>query len=162
MGLGSKFMSMSSGGNRLDPPMPPKPPDCTCRFPLVIARNMCGHTDPCPVYRRFIGDMDRGKGESSGQTESLHPQPISMADIFLVGVGECTGECWGVHGLFDDEAHAIRACVGPEYWYAPVTRNLFHAEPLRPNPGHLSPQGGVMTKPGNRKYPWKDRCDVVG
>lgn len=34
-------------------PAPPKPVDCTCEFPRLIARNGCGHTDPCPVYRRW-------------------------------------------------------------------------------------------------------------
>jgi hypothetical protein len=31
-----------------------KPADCTCEYPRLIARNGCGHTEPCPVYERFM------------------------------------------------------------------------------------------------------------
>lgn len=37
--------------------LPAKPSDCTCAYPHLIARNMCGHTPTCPVYQQWAKDF---------------------------------------------------------------------------------------------------------
>lgn len=37
--------------------IPPRPKECTCRYPEVICRNMCGHEESCPVYQKWANDL---------------------------------------------------------------------------------------------------------
>ena len=42
-----------------DPALPGKPPDCTCEYPRVVCRNVCGHPPDCGYYARWKKDWDR-------------------------------------------------------------------------------------------------------
>ncbi len=44
-----------------------KPINCTCRYPQVVARNMNGHDETCPVYVEWAEALNvkRGKAHAS-------------------------------------------------------------------------------------------------
>lgn len=42
---------------------PPKPPDCTCAYPDLVARNACGHPEDCGYYPRWKAAWDRAAAQ---------------------------------------------------------------------------------------------------
>jgi hypothetical protein len=43
-------------------------PDCTCAYRRgIVARNMCGHTPPCPVYERWRKEVYGEDSESEAE-----------------------------------------------------------------------------------------------
>ncbi|MFQ5649742.1 MAG: hypothetical protein ACE5IY_07355 [bacterium] len=42
--------------------MSDKPQNCTCGYPKVIARNICGHAEDCPVYLEWARQVAEKRG----------------------------------------------------------------------------------------------------
>lgn len=63
-----------------------KPPGCTCAYPTLIARNMCGHTPPCPVYEAWAKKHGSGTG-------TVIPDPVEPhARLLVAHLLECAPE----------------------------------------------------------------------
>lgn len=60
-----------------------KPPDCTCGFPEVMARNPSGHLLSCPSYGRWVADAE-ARGRSLGLFASPPAADPPEADPVVV------------------------------------------------------------------------------
>ena len=57
-----------------------KPEACTCQYPTVVARNMCGHAPDCPVYIAWAKD-------AYGKDETAVPESLDCRSEEGVTVG---------------------------------------------------------------------------
>ena len=57
---GSKTGHSGAHGPSWDPDseVQPKPADCTCVYPRLVARNMTGHAPDCPTHARTIAEWN--------------------------------------------------------------------------------------------------------
>jgi len=65
-----------------------KPENCTCQYPVVVARNMCGHAPDCPVYIEWAQGVyvTRQPNESVLDCRSEEGITVSLIDA-LIAIG---------------------------------------------------------------------------
>lgn len=102
-----------------------KPADCTCEYPRLIARNGCGHTEPCPVYERWAAqfpnlDPRRAAGPVSRCLWCHEPIPETR-EVYLMPAGRealrrFSHEAYHRLGEAETEPEAVAKHLCSECW----------------------------------------------
>lgn len=117
--------------------IPAKPANCTCQFPDLIARNMCGHgEDPqgrdCPVLVQFHLDLEESRRQAAWEDElarHLCPQCKKRDARFRTGGAEnCTnyecGRCDIEYAVFDRDFYEEVGLPLPAMTVRPSSRPM--------------------------------------